>query len=163
MSAGLDHPAAETLVVRSLDGLAPKFRAAVEAALAECQEKNLDAIVYESLRSDELQKLYYARGRTEIPPDYTVTNAKSAQYSWHFFGLGVDVISKSKRWDVSDDWRAKVSAIFTHHMCAAGAYWPHPDYPHYQWYLCRRSPSDEARRLYAQGGLPAVWRAVQAI
>ncbi len=32
-------------------------------------------------RSDELQRLYYARGRTIIPPHYTVTNAQSAQYS----------------------------------------------------------------------------------
>jgi hypothetical protein len=162
MSAGLDHPTAESLVVNSLDGVAPKFRDALEAALADCDAEGLDAIVYESLRSDELQRLYYARGRTEIPPHYTVTNAKTAQFGWHFFGLAADVISESNRWNVTDEWREQVNTIMREHGLDCGADWPHPDMPHVQWGKCKRSPSDEARRLYAQGGLQAVWEAVGA-
>lgn len=163
MSAGLDDRNAEQLVVSSLAGLAPLFREAVETSIAECSDEGLDAVVYESLRSDELQRIYYARGRTVIPPDETVTNAPTAQYGWHFFGLAVDVISASKRWDVSDDWRRTVSSIFKSHGCQAGADWPHPDLPHYQWGKCRRSPSNEARALYAQGGNALVWQAVGAV
>ena len=165
MSAGGSH-SAESLVQRGFDGLAPKFREALEAALEECNANGLDAYAYETLRSDELQELYYARGRTDIdgefPLGHTVTNAKSAQYGWHFFGLAADIISKSKGWNVSDSWRRQVNIIMRKHGLACGADWPHPDFPHVQWAKCRRSPSDEARRLYAQGGLPEVWAAVGA-
>ena len=61
----------------NLDTLAPKFRQAVEKAIAECAARNLDAMVYEAYRSQELQSLYYCRGRTIIPPHSTVTNAAS--------------------------------------------------------------------------------------
>lgn len=163
MSAGLDHPTAESLVVSSFDGLAPLFRASLTAALAECNAAELDAIAYETLRSDELQRMYYARGRTEIPPHYTVTNARTAKFGWHFFGLGADIISRSRRWNVTDEWRKSVNAIMRSHGLKCGADWPHPDMPHVQWGKCRRSPSNEARALYAQGGLAAVWRAVGAV
>jgi hypothetical protein len=163
VSAGLDHPDAESLVVSSLDGLAPKFRLAVEAGLKECTEAGLDAIVYESTRSDELQKIYYARGRTVIPPKYTVTNAASAQFGWHFYGLAVDIISKSKRWDAGDKWNLQVAALMRAHGLDAGMDWPHPDIPHYQWGKCKRSPTSYARQLYATGGLEAVWKEVGAL
>jgi hypothetical protein len=165
MSAGAGH-SAESLVQRSFDGLAPKFREALEAALAECNAQGLDAYAYETLRSDELQALYYARGRTDIDgefgPGETVTNAQSAQYGWHFFGLAADVISRSKQWKVTDAWRRQVNIIMRKHGLACGSDWPHPDEPHVYWAKCRRTPSDEARRLYAQGGLAKVWAAVGA-
>lgn len=163
MSAGLDHPTAESLVISSFDGLAPLFGAELTAALAECNAADLDAIVYETLRSDELQQMYYARGRTEVPPHYTVTNARTAQYGWHFFGLGADIISASKRWSVTAEWRESVNAIMRKHGLSCGADWPHPDLPHVQWGRCRRTPSAEARALYAQGGNAAVWAAVGAV
>lgn len=166
MSAGGSH-SAESLVQRSFDGLAPRFRASLEAAIRECNQSGLDAYAYETLRSDELQELYYARGRTDIDGEFplgeTVTNARSAKYSWHFYGLAADIISKSKQWKVSDEWRRSVNAIMRKHGLACGADWPHPDEPHVYWKKCKRSPSDEARRLYAEGGLHAVWEAVGAL
>jgi hypothetical protein len=163
MSAGLDHIDTDALVCSSLDGLPPLMRAAVEAALRECNDERLDAVVYESHRSEELQEIYWHRGRDVTPPHETVTNVRDAMDGWHFYWLAVDVISASMRWDVPDSWRAQVTAIFKRHGLAAGAEWPHPDRPHYQWGKCRRSPSDKARDLYASGGLEAVWRAVGAI
>jgi hypothetical protein len=164
VSAGQDHPpTAESLVVDSLDGVAPLFADAIMAALAECNAQGYDAISYETLRSDELQQMYYARGRTVVPPSYTVTNVRSAQYGWHFFGLGDDIISASMRWDVTQEWRDAVNVIMRSHGLSCGADWPSfPDLPHVQWGGCRRSPSNEARALYAQGGLEAVWNAVGA-
>jgi len=163
VSAGIDHADTDALVCSTLDGMPPKMRAAVEAALRECNDERLDAVLYESHRSEELQQIYYRRGRTEIPPDYTVTNVASAKYGWHFYWLAVDVISASRRWSVTADWRRRVTAIFKKHGLSAGAEWPHPDDPHYQWGKCRRSPSEECRALYAEGGLEAVWRAVGAV
>lgn len=166
MSAGTNHPTAESLVQRDFGGLAPKFRKALLEALVECNTSGLDAYAYETLRSDELQELYYARGRTDIDGEFplgeTVTNARTAQFGWHFFGLAADIISKSKGWKVSDTWRASVNIIMRGHGLACGSDWPHPDTPHVYWSKCRMSPSDEARRLYKQGGLPAVWQAVGA-
>lgn len=160
MSAGTN---VESMVQRSLEGCAPLFGQAVLDAIADCEAAGLDAYVYESLRSDELQRLYYARGRTVIPPHYTVTNARSAQFSWHFFGLAVDVISRKNGWETSGEWRRNTATIFKSHGLAWGGDWPHPDLPHFQWGACKRSPSDRARELYAEGGLLAVWKAVGAV
>jgi hypothetical protein len=41
--------------------------------------------------------------------------------------------------------------------------WHHPDLPHVEFGRCKDSPSDEARRLYSDGGVKAVWRAVGAL
>ena len=68
-------------VSNDLSLLAPKFAQAVIAAIAECQKAGLDAKVYEGYRSQELQALYYARGRTVIPPTRPVTNAPTNLYS----------------------------------------------------------------------------------
>lgn len=163
MSAGGDHPSAESLVVRSFDALAPKFRSALTLALKECNDQGYDAFAYETTRSDELQQMYWARGRppTDEYPE-PVTNARSAQYGWHFFGLASDIISQSHRWTVTPAWRSAVNDVMRKHGLDCGADWPHPDLPHVQWGTLKRSPSDEARRLYAEGGNALVWRAVGA-
>jgi peptidoglycan L-alanyl-D-glutamate endopeptidase CwlK len=145
-----------------LEVLAPKFRDAVNAAIAECTARKLDAIVYETYRSLELQAHYYERGRTIIPPRDTVTNAPTNLFSWHGFGLAVDVISKSKQWGAGDQWFADVAECFREQGCRWGGEWKKPDLPHFQWGLCRPSPSDLARELLASGGMRAVWQAVHA-
>lgn len=160
MSAGANSSSPN--VVRDLATLAPRFRAAVEKAAAECNKDGLDAIVYEAYRSPELQAAYYARGRTEIPPNYTVTNAKSNLYSWHGYGLAVDVISKSKGWGESEEWFARVAEHFRGAGCRWGGEWKMKDLPHFQWALCKPSPSDRARELIATGGMEIVWEAVSA-
>lgn len=167
MSAGMDFTAAIAAgavpqVTSALGFLAPRFRVAVEAALAECERAGLEAIVYETYRSDELQQLYYARGRTVKPPDYTVTNASSNLYSWHGYGLAVDVIHRKLRWKVARSWYVDVAEIFKRHGCKWGGDWKTVDLPHFQWGKCKATPSDRARELIRVGGLEAVWRAAGA-
>jgi len=159
MSAGAPEPRA----TRDLGLLAPKFRQAVEAALAECHAEGLDAMVFETYRSKELQEHYYARGRTVKPPNRIVTKAKSNLKSWHGYGLAVDVISKSKLWGADPDWWPKVAAIFKRHGCDWGGDWRQKDYPHMQWCTLKASPSDRARELLAEGGMERVWSEVGAI
>jgi peptidoglycan L-alanyl-D-glutamate endopeptidase CwlK len=150
-------------VSRDLSLLAPKFRAAVERGVAACRAAGLDAFVYEAYRSNELQMLYYKRGRTVIPPKRPVTNAKTSLYSWHGFGLAVDVVSQTHFWEPPDKkWFEKVAAIFKQHECKWGGDWSSPDPPHFQWHLCKPSPSDMARLILQRDGLPAVWEAVGA-
>lgn len=151
---------------RDLTLLAPAFRRAVEKAIAECNApaNGFDAMVYEAYRSAELQRIYYARGRTAIPPHHTVTNASTNLYSWHGYGLAVDVVHRTDFWSPrgGERWFADVAAIFKKHGCKWGGDWVSPDTPHMQWGRCRPSPSDEALRLFAADGVAAVWRAVGA-
>ncbi len=142
--------------------LAPLFRQSVLGALVDCRLHGFDAYVFEAHRTQELQTLYWNRGRTVIPPIHTVTNVRDAQYGWHFFGLAVDVISQSKHWDESPAWFAAVAAIFKKHGCAWGGDWKSKDTPHMQWGLCRPTPSDLSREAYRTGGNPAVWKLVRA-
>lgn len=160
MSAG--ESSAKAKVSRDLTVLAPKFRAAVQEAIAACNAAGLDATVYEAYRSLELQELYYERGRTRIPPPFTVTNARSNLFSWHGYGLAVDVISKQHAWDRPEDWFTQVAAHFRAAGCRWGGEWKMKDLPHFQWGLCRPSPSDRARDLIVSGGMLAVWDAVGA-
>lgn len=146
------------------DLLAPNFRAAVEAAIRECNSPphNLDAYVYETYRSNELQAIYYARGRSVRPPEKPVTNAINNLFSWHGYGLAVDVIHKTKHWGVDESWFRKVAEIFKRHGCKWGGDWKAKDLPHFQWGLCRASPSDLAREMMRTRGVRAVWEAVGA-
>jgi D-alanyl-D-alanine dipeptidase len=150
---------------RDLARLAPKFREAVEAAIAECRRQNLDAMVYEAYRSQKLQALYYARGRSVIPPHHTVTNAPTNRHSWHGYGLAVDVVHARQFWEPEGGaaWFKQVADVFARHGCQWGGNWRKPDLPHFQWGRCRPSPSDEARRLIDSEGEVAVWRAVGAM
>jgi len=145
-----------------LGRLAPKFRAAVEHALVLCKNAGLDAIVYEAYRSDELQALYYARGRTQVPPTDTVTNARSNLFSWHGYGLAVDVIHAKQHWDAPRAWFENVAKWFRQCGCRWGGEWTKPDLPHFQWGLCKPSPSSVARDLITSRGVQAVWDAVGA-
>lgn len=164
MSAQLDFDdGAEAFVQNDIDILAPKMQERVTAALWECNNvAGLEVVVYETVRTDHLQQMYYARGRTTVPPYRTVTNAKSAQYGWHFFGLAVDVIHKRLRWGATEGWWLKVAALFKEHGLDWGGDWENEDLPHFQFAGIRKSPSDRARKLYAEGGLVAVWKAVGA-
>lgn len=175
------------IVDSDLGKLAPRFRDAVEASLAACARAGFDAVVWEALRSNELQYFYWLRGRpptAEYPAP--VTYAKSSLYSWHGYGLAVDVISKSRRWFAplivagvdeaalaiereraraeGERWFRGVADIFKQHGCDWGGDWkrPHADPPHMQWGRLKATPSDRARALYREGGLEAVWRAVGA-
>ena len=160
MSAGRGAPS--PTVTNDLETLAPKFAAAVEDALAACNAAGLDAMVYEAYRSAELQELYYERGRSIIPPTTTVTNAQSNLFSWHGYGLAVDVIHARLQWDAPEEWFADVATYFRTAGCRWGGEWKFKDLPHFQWGLCKPSPSDEARALLAAGGVAAVWKAVGA-
>ncbi len=167
MSAG--PLGASAAVSRDLGLLAPQFRDRVQAALAECNDPArpggpLRAWVFEAYRSPELQAEYYQRGRTLIPPDQPVTNAPTNEYSWHGYGLAVDVIHADQLWrpERGAAWFAEVACVFKRHDCGWGGDWKQADLPHFQWGRCRPSPSDLARLLLRTRGLQAVWERVGA-
>jgi peptidoglycan L-alanyl-D-glutamate endopeptidase CwlK len=165
MSAGSSDTA--LMVNRDLDRLAPKFADAVRAAITQCNagaNGGLRAMVYEGYRSAQLQALYYQRGRTIFPPAKPVTFAPSHLYSWHGFGLAVDVVHRDLFWNPPGGaaWFEKVAPIFEKHGCTWGGNWSRPDPPHFQWGRCPPSPSDAVRSTLHDEGLLAVWHALQA-
>lgn len=160
MSAGRDDAAARP--DHDCAKLAPRFQKAVEAAILECVLGGLDAYVFEAYRSPALQAAYYARGRSIVPPDRPVTNAPSNLYSWHGYGLAVDVISRAQHWAAPESWFRQVATVFKKHGCAWGGDWTQRDLPHFQWGLCKPSPSSLAREIVNTQGLRAVWQALRA-
>lgn len=148
----------EVPVDRSMGSLAPQFRDAVERVLAELG----DAKIAEAKRTFERQSYLYGFGRDYDDGRGVVTNASSNLTSWHGYGLAVDIVHATRGWDVPDSWWRLLGDVAKAHGCDWGGDWHHPDRPHIQWGRCKDSPSDEARRLYADGGVQAVWDAVGA-
>jgi hypothetical protein len=153
----------ERLRQRSLDCLAPKFRERLEAAVADATHAGLDPIVFETCRTDELARLYFAHG---------VSQAPNALHTWHHYGLAADVISKARGWDVypgpagSGGDRAYVELlvkIFKAHSLDWGGDWhSFRDFPHWQFGGIRPSPL-EAPTILATRGIRAVWETVGAV
>lgn len=160
--------------------LAPLFRKKIEAMLVDCeqvgtvtargQEFMFDPIVFETIRVNELQKIYFAQG---------TTNASHAFYSWHFYGLAVDIISKSMEWSPPQTWWNTLGGIARDHKLRWGGFWSKPDLPHIQWGDMIDSPN-RAPFIYFgvntiqryerfddevmhREGIMRVWKAVRAI
>jgi hypothetical protein len=160
----LPPPPAEPPVMTSLDCLAPKFRARLVIMLSDLRARGFDPIVAESCRSDERQSWLFGMGRDYDDGRGIVTNASTGLYSWHHFGLAVDLTSKAHGDEApARFWDAIGDACATHGLSWGGA-WPRfADRPHVQHGApMRQSPSSRAAELLATGGLVAVWHAVGA-
>ena len=187
MSAGASLLPSGLREYRKTDCLAPRFRYAVELSLQECEADGLDAMLWETCRSQELQELYWHRGRPptlEFPRP--VTWQRNAMKAWHFYGLAVDVISREHGWfnltkaltfgltgealeavrqareRQKLEWFSRVAAIFVKHGCDWGGNWIKQDLPHMQFGRCRPSPSQLSIDAYHRGGREAVWKLVKA-
>jgi peptidoglycan LD-endopeptidase CwlK len=148
----------EPPVDRSLEHLAPRFRAAVLAVL----DRVTDARVEEAFRTPERQSFLFGFGRDYDDGRGIVTQAPTNLTSWHGYGLAVDIIHKTKGWDAGRFWFQLMGEVAEANGLTWGGRWTSPDRPHVQWGRCRVSPSSEARRLFAEGGPEAVWKAVRA-
>jgi len=168
----------EELRINRLDRLAPMMKERVEALLEDAKKigsingELFDPIVFETDRVDELQRIYYEQG---------TTNAPTAIYGWHFFGLATDMISKSKKWSVKDSWWRALGKLAERNGLKSGYFWKRKDSPHIYFGTLKDSPSDIARTLYFSTpnwrgvkvfpdqspeditGLHKVWKAVGAM
>jgi hypothetical protein len=155
----LPLPPREVPRVTSLDGLAPKFRAALEAMLAQMP----DAIVGETVRTPERQEYLFGFGRFYDDDRGKVTAASSALFSWHGYGLAADIWKKGVLWQASPTWFRTMGEVAKANGLDWGGDWTVRDLPHVQWGKCKASPSYVARGLYASGDVEAVWKAVGAV
>lgn len=171
--------------------LAPKFAESLEEMMIYANENikrvrissqsliPFDPIIFETWRANELQAIYFSQGTTK---------ARTALYGWHFYGLAVDIISKSMEWSVPNKWWEQLAKLAESRGLrsgrrwkkkVAGSYVSNPDNPHIYPGNLKSSPSNEARRLYFGTtnwhglapytgdahleGLLRVWKAVRAI
>lgn len=172
----LPRPPREVPPERSLDGLAPKFRLALARTLHAMHLDGFDPVVFETLRTDERQSFLFGFGRAYDDGRGVVTHSRTADRTWHKYGLAADVISHRYRWDASAAfWQA-----LGDHARAEGLRWGFDwdmdgvpttadpderfaDRPHVQWGKpMLRSPSPRAAELFRAGGVEAVWQEVGA-
>lgn len=154
----LPLPERDVPAVRSLDVLAPKFRAALEALLADLP----DAKVAETLRTPERQSFLYGFGRDYDDGRGIVTQAPTNLTTWHGYGLAADVVHRVHEWDAGTSWFLHLGEVAEHHGLKWGGAWRHPDLPHVYWGRCKDTPSYVAVGLYTTRGIEAVWQAVGA-
>ena len=148
---------AEIPVQRSLDVCAPAFAVAVRAMLADLAGDRT-AWAFETLRTPERQRFLYGFGRDYDDGRGRVTNAQTSLYSWHGFGLAVDIVEKDATpWDAPVTFWTAIGEAAERHGLVWGGRWKKPDLPHVQFGKCRMSPDDTDRKLLADKGLAAVW------
>ena len=147
----------ETRLGEVYPGLADKVRKMAQMLETE----GIDIRVTQSLRLWAEQEALYAEGRTT--PGQIVTNAQPG-YSWHQFGLAVDVAPLTPQgpdWNIGHPVWARIVAVGTSLGLDSGAGWrSFPDWPHFQ--LTGRfpaTPDDEARTILRSSGLQALWNA----
>lgn len=138
-------------------GLADLVRAMADQLAAE----GIDIRVTQSLRPMAEQEALYAQGRTASGD--IVTNAQ-AGYSWHNYGLAVDVAPLTPQgpdWNTSHPVWGRIVAVGSALGLESGSAWrTFPDWPHFQFrgnYPV--TPDAAARATFAAGGLSAVWQA----
>lgn len=118
--------------------------------------------VTQGLRPWSEQAALYAQGRTT--PGAIVTNAP-AGYSWHEFGLAVDVVPMNQippqpDWNLSHPiWQQVVSCGEILGLFSGSEFHSIKDWPHLQLTgTFPESPTDEVRQLFQQAGMEAVWK-----
>lgn len=147
---------------------APKFANAVRTAIANLNARGWDAVVFEALRSEELQAWDFEHGSS---------NAEHVWHSWHGYGLAVDVTSRQHGWDLwgrstPTAWQVAVVAEMKAQGLAWGGDWQHGvgpthavDWDHFQFGTLKKSPSIISITLFqsAPDGYKAVWPIVHAL
>ena len=148
---------AEVPVQRSLAVCSPRFASAVNGMLVTLNG-GLTEMVFETLRTEARQTFLYGFGRDYDDGRGKVTRAKSALYSWHGFGLAVDVVEKDATpWNAPESFWLSIGKAAEANGLAWGGRWEDRDLPHVQWAGCPVSPSDADRALFTEKGMEAVW------
>ena len=150
-------------VHRGLELCAPKFAAAVQAMLKDL-EGGRSEWAFETLRTPERQRFLYGFGRDYDDGRGKVTNAQTSLYSWHGFGMAVDVVEKDATpWDAPVSFWNEIGEAAEAHGLAWGGRWRKPDLPHVQWGKCKASPTALDRALLEAEGMGSVWAKYEAV
>ena len=133
---------------RDLSKLHPEFRELVELLLKRLRARGLDPMVWEAWRSFERAEEMQKRG-------------SGVAMSMHCYGLAVDIISATTRWNApSEFWAALGDEAETLGLVWGGR-WQRKDLPHVQAVLVRdqdrvRAMSDTERSAFVSEHLAGV-------
>lgn len=175
-----------------IQAVMPELREKIEQMDTVLVAGGIEIRVVQARRTTEEQDALYQMGRTtpsnagcvhhgvtrpvgscdEHPLGAIVTNCPGG-HSYHEFGLAIDGVPSTHAPDqpYDPDWNSshpawkRMEAVGLSLGLDVGAQWrSFPDAPHFQ--LTGRfpegAPNDEVRKLFAAGGLEAVWAAVRA-
>lgn len=149
--------------IDTLDGLAPRFREALELLLADMRHAGHAVKVFETLRTNRRQEYLFGFGREYDDGRGAVTKAWSARGGWHFYGLAADIVQDDATpWIAPQAFWNDLGRFAEVRGLTWGGRWKMLDLPHVQWGRCRPSPSSQSRIAFDRGGNPAVWHAVGA-
>lgn len=146
-------PKPEPKLERSLDALSPAFKRKVELVLAEMIEEGFDPLVWETKRSFERAEAMNAKKQ-----------GRAIKLSMHCFGLAVDIVHRTLRWEAPPAfWNALGRIAKKHGLIWGGDFTkidpkdpkgirriPDPDRPHIQ--AVRISMQTRVRNTYATLG-----------
>lgn len=160
--AKLPPPPAEIPVQRTSAGCAPMFVDAVTAMLADLNDGR--ELPFEWLRTPERQRFLYGFGREYDDGRGVVTAAQTSLFSWHGFGLAVDVVEKDATpWSAPPTFWNRLGEAAERNGLVWGGRWKRADLPHVQFDTGSASPTADDRNLYEREGVQAVWEKYGAI
>lgn len=154
-------PASESRLDAIHPTLASKIRQMADMLSAE----GIQIRVTQGLRSWVQQLSLYSQGRdingNVVDLSKVVTKAPPG-YSWHQFGLAVDVAPFDVNipdWNLNHPaWKRIVAVGESLGLFSGSEFRSFPDWPHFQFTgSCPESPDDEVRQVFKDGGTLAVW------
>lgn len=156
----------DTISGARLQLVCPALSDKIYQLAAMLEDEGIVFRVTQGLRSWNDQDKLYQQGRTTPGP--IVTDAP-AGYSWHEFGLAVDVspfdAAGKPEWNETDPvwgpiWRRLISVGESLGMYSGNEFVHCPkDDPHFQLTgTFPVSPNDEARQIFQNAGMEAVWK-----
>jgi peptidoglycan L-alanyl-D-glutamate endopeptidase CwlK len=154
-----------------LSQLYPPFADQLREFILAARKVGMPVALFEGLRTMERQKQLYSEGRDAeghiIDRAKIVTDAPPGM-TFHNYGVAGDVVfvgtSQGPHWAYSWDskwpWK-KLGELGQSMGLEAGMFWPKfPDEPHFE--IRYGYAEHELLALLSQGGLPAVWKALDA-
>jgi len=162
--AKLPMPPPEVPRQDSLDGLAPKFRTALEAIIRDVEAEGWQVRVFETIRTNERQEYLYGFGREYDDGRGPVTRSPTATKSWHIYGLAADLVQDDATpWVAPQAFWQAIGKAAEKNGCTWGGTWDILDLPHVQLKKCPTSPSTIHQRLLKEDGVESVWGIVDAL
>ena len=135
--------------------LAPKLRVQQVALFEMMTARGHDPVLFETLRLPKLQAEYYTR---------KTSRQRDVLRSMHGHGLAFDVISQSRGWNYSDDWKQDLQECCTATGLTCGGLWKNPvDWPHVQWGTIPGAVPDTLVAAFNAEGIVGSWRLVGAL
>lgn len=161
---------------RAIELLAPAMKRAVTELLAlrtarfsdgrASNDEDSLSLLFETLRTNARQQFLYGFGR-EYDDDGAgrgvVTGAYDASWSMHGYGLAIDIIHPTLRWNASDIWWKKLAEDYETVGLRPGRSFKRVDSPHAQWLgagitICPKTPTVKDRVDHRAGRISLVWK-----